>query len=179
MKKKRTVFNGDSVVVDSYGEIHEPPDKSRIVIETYEEEDTVLFKKEDGFVKVFDDIIPKLLEELTPSELKVVIALMPYVSYTDCVIRTSKHGNSDIMSMKQIAEAVHMEYANATRVMSSLAKKGVVGLHSTGSILKNYKGKKNKVYTVNPYIYCRGIRVNRAVYDFYQNSGWREAIGEE
>ena len=67
-----------------------------------------------------------------------------------------------------------MDYSVVRSLISSLKKKGVIGQHETGSINKELDTKMKKVYTVNPYIYFRGINVNETVKEFYVNSGWNE-----
>lgn len=59
-------------------------------------------------------------------------------------------------------------------IMFVLKKKGIIGQHETGSINKELDTKMKKVYTVNPYIYFRGVDVNETAKEFYINSGWNE-----
>lgn len=170
--KKRTVIEG-AKLVDKYGEIYEVGEGSKVVIETkVEDKKPVIFKKGVEFVKVFKGVMRKLGKELTASELSFLVMILEYVSYEDCVVRKGGHGNGEVMSLAEIAEAVGIEYTRASRIVSSLERKGVMGHHVTGSILSGYKGVRNKVYTVNPYICCKGSTVNRAVYEFYNRSGW-------
>lgn len=82
------------------------------------------------------------------------------------------------MGVKDIAKELGMEEGKVYRLISSLERKGVMGHHVTGSILKGYEGKMKKVYTVNPFIYCRGVRVNREIYDFYRKTGWKSVTEE-
>lgn len=123
------------------------------------------------FTKLSISGAKRMVEVLTPTEIAMVIGLAPYVSYTDCCIRVG--GRGEVMSAQDIAKALEMDDAKVYRLIKSLEEKGVMGHHVTGSILKGYEGKVKKVYTVNPYIYCRGEKVNKVVYDFYENSGWR------
>ena len=53
--------------------------------------------------------------------------------------------------------------------MSSLKKKQVIGIHSTGDVVD---GNSVKWITVNPYIFCRGIKVEKWVIDFYSTTEW-------
>lgn len=128
--------------------------------------------KEDAFMKLSISGAQRMVEVLTPTEITMVIGLVPYVSYEDCCLR--ENGRGEVMSAQDIARALEMDDAKVYRLIKSLEEKGVMGHHITGSILDGYKGRVRKVYTVNPFIYCRGKRVNRAVYDFYLKSGWRE-----
>lgn len=130
--------------------------------------------KDVKFMKLSIAGTQKMLKELTPTEIVMVIGLAQFVSYEDCCIRIG--GRGEVMSAQDIAKALEMDDAKVYRLIKSLEKKGVMGHHITGSILEGYEGKAKKVYTVNPFIYCKGRRVNKAVYDFYRKSGWRNGV---
>lgn len=134
-------------------------------------EDTKKIEKGKGFMKLSISGAKRMLEILTPTEITMVIGLVPYVSYTDCCLR--RNGSGEVMNAQDIAKALEMDDAKVYRLIKSLEEKGVMGHHATGSILKGYEGRVRKVYTVNPFIYCRGEKVNKTVYDFYEHSGWR------
>ncbi len=139
-----------------------------------EVEGTPVEMKEGKFMKLSIRGAQKMIKELTPTEIAMVIGLAQFVSYEDCCIREG--GRGEVMSAQDIAKAMDMDDAKVYRLIKSLEEKGVMGHHVTGSILKGYEGKMKKVYTVNPFIYCKGKRVNRAVYDFYRKSGWQEGV---
>lgn len=126
--------------------------------------------KGGAFMKAYDASLRKMYKELTPTETTMVLGLAPYVSYADCCLR---HKSGELMDANDIATELEIEKRKAYRLLSSLEKKGVIGYHVTGSILKGYEGKLRKVYTVNPFIFCRGVQVNRSVYEYYRKSGWR------
>lgn len=172
MGKKRTVFCGDiAEVVDiKSGEIFKPKD-GKIIIEEYEEDKLIAFKG-GNFVKLFDCVVPKLLHDLTPTEIKFVFSLVPFISYEDCVIRENRLRNSEAINAKQLSRLLDVEYSKTRRMISSLERKGVIGHHETGNSEK--EGKKHKVYTVNPYIFFRGNKINRAICDYYAKSGWKD-----
>lgn len=185
MKVKRTVYNGGiaSIVTNDDGEIHESNENSRIIFEEKVEDSNEVniiedFNKGEKFVKLFDCVIPELRKRLTPSEFVFAISLSNYVSYDDCILRKTSHGNSRVIDAKDIAELLEMDYSVVRRLISSLKKKGVIGQHETGSINKELDTKMKKVYTVNPYIYFRGIDINETVKEFYSNSGWNELYKE-
>ena len=140
--------------------------------ERSETKDGLATIKEKDFMKLSIYGTQRMVKVLTPTEISMVMGLVPYVSYTDCCIR--RDGNGEIMNAQDIAKALDMDDAKVYRLIKSLEEKGVMGHHVTGSILPGYEGKVRKVYTVNPFIYFRGKKVNRAVYEFYLKSGWRE-----
>jgi len=130
------------------------------------------FNKGVSFIKLYDKSITTLRKNLTPTEFTFAISLTELVSYEDCILRTNGHGNGKVLDMKDLSEILDINYSVVRRVVSSLKKKGVIGCHDTGSISKDIDTKLNKVYTANPYIYFRGVNVNKTVSNFYKNSGW-------
>ena len=134
------------------------------------------FNKDRSFVKIYDDIVPLLESYLNPSEFKFVYCLTPHISYEDCIIREKRDRTSRILSIKDIAEIHKYKYDYARKLMASLKNKGIIGKHETGSILENYDLRYGTVYTVNPFIFFRGLDINNTVYAFYVNSGWKELI---
>lgn len=135
------------------------------------EDQPAILNKQEEFMKAYDKSLRKMYKELTPTEIAMVTGLVPYVSFTDCCLRFK---NGELMDTNDIARELEIDKRKAYRLLASLEKKGVIGYHVTGSILKEYKGKLRKVYTVNPFIFSRGLQVNKAVYEYYQKSGWKQ-----
>lgn len=134
------------------------------------------FNSGKSFVKIYDEVVPMLEHYLTLPEFKFAICLIPHVSYEDCIIRKTQDRGSKILSMKEIAEIHALKYDYVRKIMASLKNKGIIGKHETGSILSNYAGENNVVYTVNPYIYFRGSDIILPIHSFYENSGWKEML---
>ena len=187
MKKKtiREVVNVDAEIIDKEtGEIltSSVGDKSRVIIETKveEEPDEVVyssnFNQGESFVKLYDEVVPALREHLTPSEFVFAISLSQFVSYNDCILRETNHGNSKIIDAKEISELLNMDYSTTRRLISSLIKKGVIGQHKTGDINKDLDTRMKKVYIVNPYIYFRGTTINDTVKSIYCDTEWARII---
>lgn len=124
------------------------------------------------FMKLNIEATAKMYRELTPTEITMVMGLVRFVSYTDCCLRID--GRGELMDANDISRELGLDKRKTYRLLASLEKKGVIGYHITGSILTRYKGKLRKVYTVNPFIYCRGRKVNASVYEYYRKSGWRQ-----
>lgn len=140
--------------------------------DAYDKRDAKKFKEGDSFMKVFSGAIHDLGRRLTPSELSFLVMILEYVSYNDCVIRMGGRSNGEVMGLPEMAAETGMDYTRVTRIVGQLERKGVMGHHVTGSILKGYEGKARKVFTVNPNIFCRGKYVNGVVAEFYRSSGW-------
>ena len=170
MKQREVVESRELMDVET-GEIIYVGDGEKLVKERQVASEKPAIMKRMGFMKIFLDAAGKIARELSATEIKMIVGLMPYVSYEDCCIRWDGYG--EVMDVEDIAEALGEDKKKVYRVIASLEKKGVMGHHVTGSILKGYKGKLRKVYTVNPFVCCRGTKINRAVYEYYHKSGWR------
>lgn len=170
--KREYEYRDVDVVDRSTGEIVNSGTHRAKVEKEIDERTPIPFKEGEGFLKVFSESIHDLGRKLTASELTFLIMILEYVSYKDCVLREGGRKDGRVMGMPEIAAAIGMEYTRVTRLVSQLERKGVMGHHVTGSILKGYEGKAKKVYTVNPNIICRGGYVNKAVIDFYEDAGW-------
>ena len=101
------------------------------------------------------------LERLEDSEISFLIRIMRYVDYKDNTIRK----NGEVMTVKEMSEAIGKEYTRLSRMVNGLVEKRVMGKHSTEIV--EYVGRRKTVYTVNPYILCRGKMVNLKVRDYY------------
>ena len=154
------------------GETMNPETHMGYTKEGYDKRNPEEFKEGEEFMKVFNGAMHDLGRRLTPRELTFLVMILEYVSYNDCVIRMGGRKNGEVMGLVEMAEATGMEYTRVTRIVVQLERKGVMGHHVTGSILKGYEGKARKVYTINPNIFCRGKYVNGVVAEFYSSSGW-------
>ncbi len=168
---QKTYYDAKQLVDPETGEIYEVGEGEKFTKEKKVEPSNDVPLGRRMFMKLFISAAERMGEILTSKEIVMVMRLAPYVSYTDCILRMN--GRGEVMDVGDIAKALGMEKKNTYRIVSSLEKKGVMGHHVTGSILPEYKGKARKVYTVNPFIYCKGQYVNRAVYEYYRTSGWQ------
>lgn len=160
------------------------PDTGEILDEIYDG-DKVVHKKEpsdlifnfnDGrkFVKMYHEVLISLKDELTPAEGWFLTLLSNYVCYEDCCLRKGGRPNGEAFNVKTLASELGYEYSTARRLVSSLMKKGLMGYFVTGSKDKpNAKSLCVKLLIVNPYVFTRGSRVNRAVESHFADAGWK------
>jgi len=128
------------------------------------------FNKGESFVKVFDKYIPVLGKKLTNPEFGIVMRLIPYVSYQDNVLRNNKK----VLTIQEISELMDMKYDYGRKIIASLIKKGVLGIHKTGCIDK--PKVMIKTIVANPYIFVRGIEINRVVAGLFEKTGWDKIL---
>ena len=137
----------------------------------YLKEHIMNFNKGASFVKLYDDVLEKLGEELTDPEFKVAVRLAKHVSYEDCILRYNGTKKGKILEREDLCDILNMNYKTCSRIINSLIKKGVLGEHRTGSIEGDRK--ITKTFTCNPFIYTRGKNIEKGVVDyFYEKSGW-------
>lgn len=139
----------------------------------YTEKYLTNFNKGESFVKLYDKTMSILRKNLTPTEFMLALSLAEYVSYKDCILRH----NGKAMTMQDIADILDMEYSSVRRLVPSLTKKGVLGVHKTGCV-ENPK-IMIKVITCNPFIYVRGNDIDRTAVGFFEKSGWNKLINDE
>lgn len=127
------------------------------------------FNKGENFVKLYLGV-NELRKHLTPGEFTIAMSLADFVCYDDCILRKSGHHNGKILSIKELSEEMNIQYDALRKTITSLTKKGVIGIHKTGC-----KDKPNilvKAITVNPYIYSRGNNVNKTILSLFEHSKW-------
>lgn len=125
------------------------------------------FNKNKSFVKLYTGMV-ELKKRLTDREFAVAIALSDFVCYDDCCLREGGHGNGKILTMKDLAEKLDIQYNNLKAIILSLRKKKILGVFITG--------KNDKTYTVNPYVYTKGNNVNKTVITYFENSEWHDIL---
>lgn len=177
MKVKKTTFNTDNIgiVNKDTGEIHNiESDLYKITIEEYlsEEENENMserFMDDVTFIKSFRGNGIMLNQKLTNAEIAAVVFLCDFICYDDCVLRTNGNKLGSPLSIRDLSELIGVKYETFRKTMYSLKKKQVIGFHNTGDV---DNGSSIRWITVNPYIFCRGIRVSRWVIEFYSTSDW-------
>lgn len=103
------------------------------------------------------------ISELEDMEIVFLGRIMRYVWYEDNTIR---QGNEP-MNVKEMAEATKISYARLSERIKDLIKRRVVGKHDS-SVMKGYKGRRGIVYTINPYIYCKGVMIPKEIKRYFK-----------
>ena len=151
------------------------------VIQELEEEDNIMetieFNNNCSFVKNFRGNGRLFRILLTPNEIAILMFLADYVSYNDCVLRRNGNNKADIMSVSLLAKEYNISLCSFQKVMASLNRKEIIKYHKSKTI-HNYKGEiiNKRSITLNPYIFCRGSRINSEIRDIYSNSLWAAII---
>lgn len=188
---KKTIRGpGIAVSVNETGEVlHMSDDDDAIQILTTTEQEKALkekekyyaknFRKDEPYVKLYIGNLVKLKKYLTTAEYALAISLAHFVSWEDCVLRYTDRKQSHLVTQKELAKMLDMDYANLRRLMSSLIKKGIIGKHQSGQIFHGNENDKSIVYTVNPYIYFKGRNINKTVLAFYNERNLQNLLSQE
>lgn len=134
------------------------------------------FNKGQGFVKMFGKTAYVLCKRLPSIEFKVAYSLAYFVEFKTCALVMEKNGKLHYMNVKDIAEAMEMEYSGTARVVRNLIKKVVIGQLEVG---KYDNQTTHKIYVVNPYIYINGQNPDEdTLRVFFDNTGWKEFMSD-
>lgn len=117
--------------------------------------------KDEQFIKLYVKAIDILAEqELNGNEYKMCIKLLQYIRY-DSGILAYNNGNS--LTTDDIVKITKLARTTVWRVLKTLQDKQILGKHKTG---------KENCFTVNPYIFMRGMKINKTLHQFYKKSRW-------
>ena len=72
--------------------------------------------------------------------------------------------NSSLDSSKSMTEV----FDTFRKTMRSLREKEIIAYHNCGTVNNN----SMKLITLNPYIFCRGMNVDKWVVKYFSNSKW-------
>lgn len=159
-------------VIDEFGEIvteiYEGDKIFRKQQDEYKSNHIIGFKKKEAFVKVFTNPIITMFKELPTKEFAVTMALMPFISYTDGILRY----NGRFVDGKEIANILGENYDTLKKIISSLNKKDIIKRIERQS--DTYANKTKKCLVVNPYIFLRGQDIELDIVDLFKESKWAD-----
>lgn len=109
------------------------------------------------FSKCNHEELKKLILDLNTYERSLLFTLGIYVNYTDCCL---KHSNDKELEWKFILKISGMSESQLSKTMNKLIKKDII-----------YKGKNSEgiQYFVNPWLFCKGNRINKVLQTMFKN----------
>ena len=178
VKSKKTVYSNDEheIVNNITGEILEKPDNvfmRRITVEDlFDEEEAggsgIKFMSDITYVRSFRGNGVLFRNELTLQETSVTMFLQDFVCYDDCILRTNGSKNGNPLTIHQLADMYGVKFDTFRKTMRSLREKEIIAYHNCGTVNNN----SMKLITLNPYIFCRGMNVDKWVVKYFSNSKW-------
>jgi len=97
------------------------------------------------------------MKELNVYEKAFLYAIAPYVGYEDCCI---KYDNGKELNFNTLSDITGISTGKLSEVIKGLIDKDIL-----------YKGKnsKNVQYFVNPWLFCKGNRINKVLKTMFKN----------
>ena len=182
-KTKKTVYlSEDYGVIDTTtGELkNESGDVANLVMrkitveELFEEPEIenneVRFMDDTTYIRSFRGNGVLFRQLLTAEETQLALFLQDFVCYNDCILRTNGNKQGNPLTLDMLASMYGLKYDTFRKIMSSLKNKEVVAYHKSGSA--SPEKNKMKCITLNPYIFCRGMEVDKWISDYFSNSQW-------
>jgi hypothetical protein len=121
---------------------------------------TVEINKDEPYAKAFIKPMFQLARSLSGPELQMVYFLLPYISYESGILM---HSNGRQLTREAISDNTGLGLKTVDRIIKALYDKKVIGKHISG---------REVHYTVNPWLFMRGKRINRTLYEFFKSSRW-------
>jgi len=112
------------------------------------------------FYKANVSEIQLLSKDLSQGEKAFLFSIAPYVSFDDNSLQIG-HGKKAVdIGTEDLVEITGMSRSAVYDTINTLAAKDVI-----------YRGKnsRNKQYYVNPWLYCKGNRINKVLKNMFKN----------
>ena len=141
--------------------------------ETEEPKDSY-FNNENTFVRDFRGNGKLFRMLLTPQEIALLTFLTDYISYNDTILRVGGNRKGNILTVEDLADEYGMNYDAFRKLMTSLRKKQIIDYHDKNTV-ETTKGIIDKrCITFNPFVKCRGKKVDDYIIDHYSSTLWAE-----
>ena len=141
--------------------------------ETEEPKDSY-FNNENTFVRDFRGNGKLFRMLLTPQEIALLTFLTDYISYNDTILRVGGNRKGNILTVEDLADEYGMKYDAFRKLMTSLRKKQIIDYHDKNTV-ETTKGIIDKrCITFNPFVKCRGKKVDDYIIDHYSSTLWAE-----
>ena len=186
-KTKKTVYlSEDYGVIDTTtGELKsESGDAANLVMrkitveELFEEPEIenneVRFMDDTTYIRSFRGNGVLFRQLLTAEETQLALFLQDFVCYNDCILRTNGNKKGNILTVENLADEYGMKYDAFRKIMTALRKKQIIDYHDKNTV-ETTKGIIDKrCITFNPFVKCRGKKVDDYIIDHYSSTLWAE-----
>lgn len=101
--------------------------------------------------------LKRWMKDLSPGEKAILFTVSPYVWFTDCCL---KKGDGDMLTFDDIVELSGLSRGAVSTILNSLIDKDIL-----------YRGKnsKERQYFMNPWLVCKGDRINQVLKTMFRN----------
>ena len=123
-------------------------------------DETIEFNRDEAFGKIYTNILPEVIEVLSPQECKVLLMLIQYLRKDSGVL---KYKNGKPVTIDNIVNKSKASKRTIERALAGLRKK---------DILQSIKRPQGRFLLLNPYVVMNGRRIDRTCYDIFYKSRW-------
>jgi hypothetical protein len=122
---------------------------------------TVEILPDAPYIKTFIKPLSQLSEIATGQEMLMIYYLMQYLSYDSGLLLLQ---NGRYLTRSHIAEDLEQSERQVDRTLDKLKE---------NEVLKRVLGARREVsFIMNPWLFMKGKRINRTLYDLFKNSRW-------
>ena len=132
------------------------------------------FNNENTFVRDFRGNGKLFRMLLTPQETALLTFLTDYICYNDAILRVGGNRKGNILTVENLADEYGMNYDAFRKLMTSLRKKQVIDYHDKNTVETTKGIIDTRCITFNPYIKCRGKKVDDYIIEHYSSTLWAE-----
>lgn len=111
--------------------------------------------------------IKRWMKDLTPHEKAVLFTVSPYVNFSDCCL---KKGDGNMLTFDYIVDLSGLSRSTVSEALNSLIEKDIL-----------YRGRnaKERQYFINPWLFCKGNRINNVLKTMFRNYKIRVMDGRQ
>lgn len=111
-----------------------------------------------SFYKGNIEELRKNMNRLDVYEKAFLFSIVPYIGYEDCCLKYPSNGIE--LRFDKLVEVSGMSRSKVSDVINSLVEKDIM-----------YKGKNSNTmqYFVNPWLFCKGNRINKVLKTMFKN----------
>lgn len=121
---------------------------------------TVELNKGEPYAKLYIRPMFELAKALSGSEMQMVYYLLSYLSYDSGLVMQV---NGKPITRQVIAQEINLAVKTVDKILQGLHQKQVIGKHNNG---------REVHFTMNPWLFMRGKRINKTLYELFKNSRW-------
>lgn len=119
---------------------------------------TEVINKSSGYIKVYDESLQLMLKTLNAPDIKVALALTPYIRYETGLVG---YGNGEHIPLVRLPDMLEVSERSLHRSIESLVSEKVFAKVRVGREIKLY---------ANPFIFMRGVRANKTLVSMFNKS---------
>lgn len=124
---------------------------------------TIEIGKDKRFVKLFESTIDALGDEaLTGKQWRILMIIIRYFRYDSGLI-SFENGNP--LTVDHISDLTNIPKRTVFDSMEKLVTKKIIAKNKVGYEIKYY---------INPFIFCKGTRINKTLYSMFEKTKWRK-----